>query len=78
MRDVTAPGEIIHQKPAVMGESLGSIDDEYEPERGEYYLDEFGKLELNYNAERIGVFAGLNGTTFVLMTVGQDLIVFII
>ena len=78
MRDVTAPGEIIHQKPAVMGESLGSIDAEYEQERGEYYLDEFGKLELNYNAEKIGVFAGLHGTTFVLMTVGQDLIVFII
>mmetsp|Transcript_16548 Transcript_16548/g.22351 ORF Transcript_16548/g.22351 Transcript_16548/m.22351 type:complete len:108 (+) Transcript_16548:869-1192(+) len=43
------------------------IDDE--ADSGEYFLEEFGKLNLNYFPERLSVFSGFSGTTYVLMAV---------
>ena len=46
--------------------------------QGEYFLEEFGKLHLSYIPDKLAVFEGLNGTTYVLMAIGPDLIVFVI
>ena len=49
-----------------------------ESDKCEYFLEEFGKLNLDYFPDKLGVFTGLNGTTFVLMSVDKDLVVFVI
>ena len=74
MHDITASGYV--QRPAVLRDPANSVDDEVE--RGEYYLEEFGKLSLSYSPEKLEVFAGLHGSTYVLMSVKSDLVIFII
>ena len=52
--------------------------DSEDNEQQEYYLEEFGKLQLNYFPDKVGIFSGMNGVTYVLMTQKSELIVFII
>ena len=44
----------------------------------EYFLEEFGKLQLPYYPTNIGLFSGANSVTYILMTMKNELIVFII
>ena len=44
----------------------------------EYFLEEFGKLQLPYYPTNIGLFSGSNSVTYILMTMKNELIVFII
>ena len=44
----------------------------------DYYLEEFGKLKLQYDPYKVGVFSGSGGVTYVVMLVQSELIVFII
>ena len=44
----------------------------------DYYLEEFGKLKLQYDPYKVGVFSGSGGVTYVVLLVQTELIVFII
>ena len=44
----------------------------------DYYLEEFGKLKLQYDPYKVGVFSGSGGVTYVVLLVQNELIVFII
>jgi len=81
--------KIVPQKPAVNRNSAFGDNNDTErassaaneaahPEHSEYFLEEFGKLKLKYFPDKLGIFSGLNGTTYVLMSMASDLIVFII
>ena len=41
-------------------------------------MEEFGKLQLPYYPTNIGLFSGANSVTYILMTMKNELIVFII
>ena len=58
-------------------ESRVSQEDEEDEEQG-YYLEEFGKLQLPYDPEKIGVFHGSNNTTYIGLIAKSELIIFII
>ena len=49
-----------------------------EEDKHEYYLEEFGKLQLPYYPANIGLFSGANSVTYILMTMKNEMIVFII
>ena len=44
----------------------------------EYCFELFGKLELNYVPDKIAVFEGFQGTTYVLLSIENSLVVFVI
>ena len=47
-------------------------------EKQDYYLDEFGKLQLPYSPSKIGIFSGSLGVTYIMMSVDTNIIVFVI
>lgn len=59
-------------------DSCGSQFDEIDEQPQDYYLEEFGKLKLQYDPYKVGVFSGSGGVTYVVMLVQSELIVFII
>ena len=58
-------------------DSYGSDFDRNEQPQ-DYFLEEFGKLKLQYNPYKVGVFSGSGGVTYVVMLAQTELIVFII
>lgn len=53
-------------------------DFERNDEPQDYFLEEFGKLKLQYNPYKVGTFSGSGGVTYVVMLAQTELIVFII
>ena len=64
--------------PVIEGVHLDELQSSLDNEDKDFYLEEFGKLSLNYFPDKVQVFSGLAGTTYVLMSVEKDLVVFVI
>lgn len=64
--------------PVIEGVQLDELQSSLDNEDKDFYLEEFGKLSLNYFPDKVQVFSGLAGTTYVLMSVEKDLVVFVI